>query len=57
MMQNIIIIGAGAMGTAFSIPCNDKGYKVNIIGTHLEDDFIDKIKREKNLRDKLIYLH
>ena len=49
-MQNIVIIGAGAMGTAFSTPCADKGHKVNIIGTHLENDFIDKIKIEKNFK-------
>ena len=52
-MQNIVIIGAGAMGTAFSTPCADKGHKVNIIGTHLENDFIDKIKKEKNFHPTL----
>ena len=43
-MANIVILGAGAMGTAFSFPCSDNNHSVSIVGTHLEDDFIDKIK-------------
>ena len=31
------------MGTAFSFPCSDNGHSVSIIGTHLENDFINKI--------------
>ena len=46
-MANILIFGAGAMGTAFSFPCSDKNHSVSIVGTHLEDDFIDKINYEK----------
>ena len=42
-MANILIIGAGSMGTAFSFPCSDNNHSVVIIGTHLENDFIDKI--------------
>ena len=42
-MSNILIIGAGSMGTAFSIPCIDNNHNVSIIGTHLENDFIDQI--------------
>ena len=42
-MANIIIIGAGTMGTAFSFPCIDNNHNVSIIGTHLENDFIDQI--------------
>jgi len=42
-MANILILGAGSMGTAFSFPCSDKGHSVSIVGTHLENDFIDKI--------------
>ena len=46
-MANILIFGAGAMGTAFSFPCSDKNHSVSIVGTYLEDDFIDKINDEK----------
>ena len=42
-MGNILILGAGSMGTAFSFPCSDNGHSVSIIGTHLENDFINKI--------------
>jgi len=42
-MANIVILGAGSMGTAFSFPCSDSGHSVSIIGTHLEDDFINQI--------------
>ena len=35
-MSKIIIIGAGAMGTAFSLPCIDNNHDTNIIGTHLK---------------------
>jgi len=46
-MSNILIIGAGSMGTAFSFPCSDNGHSVSIVGTHLENDFIDQIKSSK----------
>ena len=48
-MSKILIIGAGVMASAFSIPCADKGHEVTIIGTHLEDEFIDKININNNL--------
>ena len=40
-MKKIVILGAGAMGTAFAFPCFDKKYDINIIGTHLESEFMD----------------
>ena len=43
-MSKIIIIGAGAMGTAFAVPCSDNGHEVHVIGTHLEDKLIEKIR-------------
>ena len=46
-MANILIIGAGSMGTAFSFPCSDNNHSISIVGTHLEDDFIDKINSSK----------
>jgi glycerol-3-phosphate dehydrogenase (NAD(P)+) len=35
------------MGTAFSFPCSDNNHVVSIIGTHLENDFIDQINSDK----------
>ena len=46
-MANILILGAGSMGTAFSFPCSDNNHVVSIIGTHLENDFIDLINSKK----------
>ena len=42
-MANILIIGAGAMGTAFAYPCCDNKHDVSILGTHLENDIIDNL--------------
>ena len=46
-MANILILGAGSMGTAFSFPCVDNNNNVTIIGTHLENNFIDKINSKR----------
>ena len=46
-MSNILIFGAGSMGTAFSFPCSDKNHSVTIVGTHLEDSFIEQINLKK----------
>ena len=48
-MSKIVIIGAGAMGSAFSLPCLDNNHDVNIVGTHLENDFIDDFQDNENL--------
>ena len=47
-MKKIIIIGAGAMSSAFAVPCLENKNDVTIVGTHLEDELIDKIKLSKN---------
>ena len=46
-MAYILILGAGSMGTAFSFPCSDNSHQVTIVGTYLENDFIDKINSTK----------
>jgi glycerol-3-phosphate dehydrogenase (NAD(P)+) len=46
-MANILIFGAGSMGTAFSFPCSDNTHTVSIIGTYLENDFIDQINSSR----------
>jgi len=52
-MSKIVIIGAGAMGTAFSIPCLDNNHDINIVGTHLENKFIDDLKNNHNVHPGL----
>tara|TARA_B100000945_G_scaffold308518_1_gene298320 strand:- start:1066 stop:2097 length:1032 start_codon:yes stop_codon:yes gene_type:complete len=46
-MLKIVIIGAGAMGTAFAYPCVDNKHDVTIIGTHLENKSIEEINKTK----------
>jgi glycerol-3-phosphate dehydrogenase (NAD(P)+) len=52
-MAKIVIIGAGAMGSAFALPCLDNNHDINIIGTHLEDEFIDSLKKNNNVHPGL----
>ena len=52
-MSKIVIIGAGAMGTAFAFPCLDNNHDINILGTHLENDFIDQLNKNKRLHPGL----
>jgi glycerol-3-phosphate dehydrogenase (NAD(P)+) len=52
-MKKIIIIGAGAMGSAFTLPCIENNNDVTIVGTHLEDELIEKIKMNKNIHPSL----
>jgi len=52
-MKKIIIIGAGAMGSAFSVPCTENQNDVTLVGTHLEDNLIEKIKSNKNIHPAL----
>ena len=63
-MSKIVIIGAGAMGSAFALPCLDNNHDVNIVGTHLENEFIDNLKSQDNFHsglnikiDKKIKIH
>ena len=42
-MSNIVILGAGVMGTAFSMPLADNGHQVRLVGTHLDGDIIEEI--------------
>ena len=52
-MSKIVIIGAGAMGSAFALPCLDNNHDINIVGTHLENDFIDNLKNNENFHPGL----
>ena len=52
-MSKIVIIGAGAMGSAFALPCLDNNHDINIVGTHLENVFIDELKKNNNLHPGL----
>ena len=46
--KRVLIIGAGAMGSAFSIPCADKLHEVFLVGSFLEDKLIEEINKSNN---------
>ena len=52
-MKKIIIIGAGAMGSAFAVPCVDNKNDVTIVGTHLEDELINNINSNNQFHPAL----
>ena len=52
-MSKIVVIGAGAMGTAFAFPCLDNNHDIYIVGTHLENDFIDQMEKNKRMHPGL----
>ena len=52
-MKKILIIGAGAMGSAFTVPCVDNNNEVTLVGTHLENELIASIKKNKNFHPAL----
>ncbi len=47
-MKKIVIIGSGAMGSAFSVPCADNSNEVFLVGSFLEDNVIDELKNSNN---------
>jgi glycerol-3-phosphate dehydrogenase (NAD(P)+) len=52
-MKKIIIIGAGAMGSAFAVTCIENKNDVTLVGTHLEDNLINNIKSKNNFHPAL----
>ena len=54
-MKKIVIIGAGAMGSAFTVPCADNRNEVILVGSFLEDDVIEHINNNNNIHPILNY--
>ncbi len=55
-MANIVILGAGVMGSAFSTPLAENGHSVHLVGTHLDGDIIEEIHETRihpRLRSRL----
>ena len=46
-MAEIVILGAGVMGSAFSFPLTDNGHHVRLVGTHLDGDIIEEIHESR----------
>ncbi len=45
-MATIVILGAGVMASALTNPVRDNGHEVRLVGTHLDDEVIDRIKAD-----------
>ena len=52
-MKNILIIGAGAMGSAFTFPCIDNGNNVILIGSPLENNIVDNLNKKNKFHKAL----
>lgn len=51
-MVNVVILGAGVMGTAMSVPICDNGHQVQLVGSPLDDEIIKHIE-ENRVQPKL----
>ncbi len=55
-MAKILVLGAGVMGTAITMPITDNGHRVHLVGTHLDGDIIEEVhqsRRHPRLRSRL----
>ncbi len=46
-MARILVLGAGVMGTAITMPMTDNGHRVHLVGTHLDGDIIEEIHESR----------
>lgn len=42
-MARVVVLGAGVMGTALTVPLVDNGHDVRLVGTHLDGDIIEEV--------------
>jgi glycerol-3-phosphate dehydrogenase (NAD(P)+) len=43
-LADVVILGAGVMGSAMAVPLADNGHRVRLVGTHLDREIIDAIR-------------
>jgi glycerol-3-phosphate dehydrogenase (NAD(P)+) len=43
-MKRATILGAGVMGSAMILPLCDRGFAVQLVGTHLDDEIVESVK-------------
>lgn len=43
-MADVVVLGAGVMGSAFCVPLCDTGNNVRLVGTHLDEDIVSELK-------------
>ena len=49
-MARILVLGAGMMGTAITVPLSDNDHDVRLVGTHLDSDIIEEIHESRTHR-------
>jgi glycerol-3-phosphate dehydrogenase (NAD(P)+) len=43
-LADVVILGAGVMGSAMAVPLADNGHDVRLVGTHLDREIVDAIR-------------
>src|SRR5262245_6613115 len=46
-MTTLVMLGAGMMGSALCVPLIDRGHDVRLVGTHLDREIIDELRRTR----------
>ncbi len=46
-MAKVAVVGAGMMGTALCTPIADAGHDVRLVGTHLDESWVEAMKRDR----------
>lgn len=46
-MATALVLGAGVMGSAFTLPLADAGCAVRLVGTHLDTELVDGVNRDR----------
>ncbi len=52
-MANILILGAGVMGSALAVPASDNGHAVTLVGTPLDSEPVARMKQPGGVHPKL----
>lgn len=46
-MAELVVLGAGMMGTSLSVPLVDRGHTVRLVGTHLDREIVESLKSDR----------
>lgn len=52
-MAEILILGAGVMGSAVAVPAADNGHRVQLVGTHLDRGIIAALRQDRGAHPRL----
>lgn len=52
-MANIVIVGAGVMGSAAAVPAADNGHAVTLVGTHLDRAIVAALRTDRGAHPRL----